>query len=70
MNEKSGSEEHGDAVIDKALETATNGLSSKEAAIAIKDAVDGLKTLARRFKEEGAEAIKPADIPRSMAYLL
>ena len=72
MSEKNGNKEHGDLVIEKAMEQATNGLSRNEASKAIKDALEGMSKLAARFKGEGDkgyEQVKPSDIPKNLSYM-
>ena len=66
---KSSNYSHGDLVVDKAVEGAAGGLPKDEVVSAIRDAVDGMKALAKRFKEGGHQEVKASEIPRAMSYL-
>ena len=70
MKKKKSSEySHGDLVVEKAMEGAAGGLPKDEVVNAIRDAVDEMKALAKRFKEGGHEGVKDSEIPRAMSYL-
>jgi len=70
MKKKKGSDySHGDLVVEKAMEGAAGGLPKDEVVNAIRDAVDGMRALAKRFKEGGHEEVKASEIPRAMSYL-
>lgn len=66
---KSSDYSHGDLVMAKAMEGAAGGLPRDEVINAIRDAVEGMRQLARRFKEGGHEEVKASEIPRAMSYL-
>jgi len=69
MKKKSNGHDHGDLVVKKAMEGATGGLPKDEALNAVNDAVEGMKQLAKRFRDGGHEEVKSSEIPRAMSYL-